>query len=75
MVEDSLYGDTECRVAAVTVVAIFRRHRGCADGFAVRTGRDALPADALQMGDAVGFLRELAVYTDNVHGYLLLVRI
>jgi hypothetical protein len=74
VMKDRIHGDAEGCIAPIAMMAGLSGHRRGAGGFAVRADRSTVPANALNMSDAISFSRESFVDCDDVHGYPLLGR-
>ena len=72
VMKDRVNRDAESGIATVAVMPMLAGYRGYAVRFAVRAYRSTVPANALQMSNAIGFGREQLVNLYDVHGYLLL---
>jgi hypothetical protein len=69
VMENRAYGDAESGIAGIAVMAALGRHRTGFVCVAVWANRSAIPADALNVGYAIGFGGKQLVNFDNVHGY------
>ena len=66
--EDSPNCHRKCGIAVIAVVSVFLRHRSGLGGFAIGAGWGPLPANHLQMGNAIGFGREQPVNLYDIYG-------